>query len=66
MTNIFVHDKLPTSTLLELKVGDLISNGHDISGHIEKIEISETDEFLMFRFVLPAGEITVRKLKQVC
>ncbi|WP_156131526.1 hypothetical protein [Pedobacter kyungheensis] len=66
MTNIFVHDKLPTSTLLELKVGDAISNNHDLSGNIEKIEISETDEFLMFRFVLPAGEIIVRKLKQVC
>jgi len=66
MTNTFVHDKLPTSTLLELKVGDLISNNQDLSGNIEKIEISETDEFLMFRFVLAGGEIAVRKLKQVC
>ncbi|MBO9674862.1 MAG: hypothetical protein J7577_15550 [Sphingobacteriaceae bacterium] len=66
MTHVFVHDKLPTSTLLELKLGDLIHNDQDLSGTIEKIEISETDEFLMFRFILPGGEIEVRKLKQVC
>jgi len=66
MASIFVSDKLPTSTLLELKVGDLISNNQDLSGTIQKIEIGETDEFLMFRFVLADGEIEVRKLKQVC
>lgn len=60
-----VSDKLPTSTLLELKVGDEIRNDQ-VSGIIEKIEISETDEFLMFRFILASGEIEVRKLKQVC
>ncbi|MEH3112518.1 hypothetical protein [Pedobacter terrae] len=63
---MLLSDKLPTSTLLELKVGDEIINGHGLSGIIEKIEISETDEFLSFRFVLAHGEIEVRKLKQIC
>ncbi|MFF5384265.1 hypothetical protein [Pedobacter suwonensis] len=63
---MLLSDKLPTSILLELKVGDEISNDHGLSGIIEKMEISETDEFLMFLFVLPKGEIEVRKLKQVC
>ncbi|GGH04522.1 hypothetical protein [Pedobacter zeae] len=66
MASIFVSDKLPTSTLLELKVGDLINNNQDLSGTIQKIKISETDEFLMFCFVLAHGEIEVKKLKQVC
>lgn len=62
---IAVNDQLPTSMLLELKIGDVISNGNQ-SGIIQNVEISETDEFLMFRFVLAHGEIEVRKLKQVC
>ena len=60
-----LSDSLPTSTLLELKAGDAITNGNQ-SGIIQNVEISETDEFLMFRFVLAHGEIEVRKLKQVC
>jgi len=63
---IIVNDKLPTSTLLELKTGDLIATENNQSGAIEHIEISETDEFLMFCFLLTEGEINVRKLKQVC
>ncbi|WP_175633363.1 hypothetical protein [Pedobacter ghigonis] len=61
-----VNDKLPTSTLLELKTGDVIATENNQSGTIEHIEITETDEFLMFRFQLAEGEINVRKLKQVC
>jgi len=63
---MLLNNKLPTSTLLDLKVGDEISNDHGLNGIIEKIEISETDEFLSFRFILANGEIEVRKLKQVC
>ncbi len=63
---IIVNDKLPTSTLLELKNGDAITNENNQSGVIDNIEITETDEFLMFRFMLTEGEINVRKLKQVC
>ncbi|RQO68416.1 hypothetical protein DBR40_19410 [Pedobacter sp. KBW01] len=63
---ITVNNQLPTSTLLELKTGDAIKNENNQSGVIELIEITETDEFLMFRFVLTEGEISVRKLKQVC
>ncbi|MGN7990412.1 hypothetical protein ACTJKC_23950 [Pedobacter sp. 22226] len=62
---IAVNDQLPTSTLLELKVGDTITSGNQ-SGIIQKVEISETDEFLMFLFQLESNHIMVRKLKQVC
>jgi len=65
MSNIFVDEKMPTSTLLELKAGDAINNNH-LAGVIKQIDITETDEFLMFRFVLAQGEIEVRKLKLVC
>lgn len=63
---ITLNDKLPTSTLLELKVGDNVGNENNLSGLIEKIEITETDEFLMFLFKLEHGDIVVKKLKQVC
>lgn len=61
-----INDNLPTSTLLELKVGDEITNGNDQSGTIKNIEISETDEFLMFLFQLEGSHIIVKKLKQIC
>jgi hypothetical protein len=63
---ITVNDSLPTSTLLELKAGDEITDGNNQSGNIKSIEISETDEFLMFLFQLESDHIIVRKLKQVC
>jgi hypothetical protein len=63
---ITVNDSLPTSTLLELKVGDEISDGKYQSGTIKSIEISETDEFLMFLFQLESKHIIVKKLKQIC
>jgi len=63
---ITVNDSLPTSTLLELKVGDMISNSNDLSGPIKNIEISETDEFLLFIFQLEGRHIIIKKLKQVC
>ena len=63
---ITVNDSLPTSTLLELKVGDMISNSNDPSGPIKNIEISETDEFLLFIFQLEGRHIIIKKLKQVC
>jgi len=63
---ITVNDNLPTSTLLELKVGDEITDDKDKSGAIKSIEISETDEFLMFLFHLESKHIVIKKLKQVC
>jgi len=63
---ITVNDSLPTSTLLELKVGDMISNSDDLSGTMKNIEISETDEFLLFIFQLEGRHIIIKKLKQVC
>ncbi|TCD28248.1 hypothetical protein EZ456_06050 [Pedobacter psychrodurus] len=61
-----INDNLPTSTLLELKVGDEITDGNNQSGTIKSIEISETDEFLMFLFQLEGSHNIVKKLKQVC
>ncbi len=63
---ISVNDRLPTSTLLELKVGDEITDENNLSGKILNIEISETDEFLMFLFQLESKHIIIKKLKQVC
>jgi len=61
-----ISNDLPTSTLLELKVGDEITDGNTQSGTIKNIEISETDEFLMFLFQLEGSHIIIKKLKQVC
>lgn len=61
-----ISNDLPTSTLLELKVGDEITDGNTQSGTIKNIEISETDEFLMFLFQLEGSHIIVKKLKQIC
>ncbi|MGQ7856331.1 hypothetical protein ACUN24_19015 [Pedobacter sp. WC2501] len=63
---IAVNDSLPTSTLLEIKVGEVITDGKGQSGAVKSIEISETDEFLMFLFQLEDNHIIVKKLKQVC
>ncbi|RBQ03118.1 hypothetical protein [Pedobacter miscanthi] len=63
---ITVNDQLPTSTLLELKIGEDITDGNTLSGKISAIEISETDEFLMFLFQLENSHMIIRKLKQVC
>jgi len=61
-----INDNLPTSALLDLKAGDEITNGNDRFGTIKNIEISETDEFLMFLFQLESSHIIVKKLKQIC
>jgi hypothetical protein len=61
-----INDNLPTSTLLEIKVGEVITDGRGQSGTVKSIEISETDEFLMFLFQLEDSHIIVKKLKQVC
>ena len=61
-----INDHLPTSTLLEIKVGEVITDGKGQSGTVKSIEISETDEFLMFLFQLEDSYIIIKKLKQVC
>jgi hypothetical protein len=61
-----INDNLPTSTLLEIKVGEVITDGKGQSGTVKSIEISETDEFLMFLFQLETSNIIIKKLKQVC
>jgi len=61
-----INDNLPTSTLLEIKIGEVITDGKGQSGTVKSIEISETDEFLMFLFLIEGSHIIIKKLKQVC
>ncbi|WP_293788199.1 hypothetical protein [uncultured Pedobacter sp.] len=61
-----LSDKLPTSTLLELKAGDEIKTADGQTDTIKSIHISETDEFLMFLFQLEGNHVVVKKLRQVC
>jgi len=63
---IFVDNKTPTSSLLDVKQGDNIDNGQ-ISGSVKDISIQETDEYLMFLFLLENNqEIVIKKIRQVC
>ncbi|PWS33153.1 hypothetical protein [Pedobacter paludis] len=63
---IIVDENVPTSNLLEIKVGDQINN-EGKSGAVEIINLHETDEYLLFLFGLTNGlEIEIKKLKQVC
>jgi len=62
-----LNDNIPTSTLLEIKVGDTISDDSGLSGVVVNIAIQETDEFLMLIFGLQeGGMIKAKKLRQVC
>lgn len=64
---IIVNNQLPTSTLLEIKISNEITDDNGIFGVVEDIDIQETDEYLQFFFKLDSGaQIAVRKLKQVC
>ncbi|MDY0904102.1 hypothetical protein [Pedobacter sp. CFBP9032] len=64
---ILVNDNLPTSMLLDIKVGDTILNDKGLSGVVVNIAIQETDDFLMLIFGLQeGGQITTKKLRQVC
>ena len=63
---ILVNDNLPTSMLLDIKVGDTILNDKGLSGVVVNIAIQETDDFLMLIFGLQeGGQITTKKLCQV-
>lgn len=62
-----INDMVPTSTLLEIKVGDTINNDNGLSGVVVNIAIQETDDFLKLIFGLQeGGEIITKKLRQVC
>jgi len=61
---ITVHDSLPTSTLLEVKVGEVITDGKGQSGTVISIEISETDEFLMFLSNWKVATLLLRSLSR--
>ncbi len=64
---ILINDNLPTSTLLEIKVGDTIVDDKGLSGIVVNIAIQETDDFLMLIFGLQeGGQIITKKLRQVC
>jgi len=63
---MIVNNTLPTSTLLDVKIGDYLES-ENLSGEVSEIDIQETDEYLMFLFLLDnSKEIIVRKLKQIC
>ncbi|WP_316805613.1 hypothetical protein [Pedobacter nototheniae] len=64
---MIVNSKLPTSTLLEVKVNDKINDEKGTSGTVKDILIQETDEYLLFLFTLSDGQlITVKKVKNIC
>lgn len=64
---IAVNDNIPTSTLLDIKIGDEIIESSGLSGVVVNIAIKETDDYLQLIFGLQeGGEITAKKLRQVC
>ena len=64
---ILINDNLPTSTLLEIKVGDTIVDDRGLSGIVVNIATQVTDDFLMLIFGLQeGGQIITKKLRQVC
>jgi len=64
---ISINKNLPTSDLLDVKVGDEVDNGAGKEGQVSVIHVTETDEYLQFLFGLENGqEIEIRKLKQIC
>ncbi|KLT63792.1 hypothetical protein [Pedobacter sp. BMA] len=63
---MLLNDNIPTSLLLDVKPGDEITSA-EISGVVHKIEIQETDDFLLFIFILEdKQELAIKKLRQVC
>ncbi|WP_443947485.1 hypothetical protein ACJVDH_10285 [Pedobacter sp. AW1-32] len=64
---ILLNNDLPTSTLLEIKTGQMIELPNNIFGKVDQIEIQENDQFLLFIFTLSSGQIAeIRKMKQIC
>jgi len=64
---IKIDEHTPTSDLLSLKEGALIENDKGISGIIQNINISVTDAYWLFEFVLDDGkEIEIKKIKNLC
>ncbi|GGI24581.1 hypothetical protein [Pedobacter mendelii] len=57
----------PTSNLLEINVNDHISDGKGIDGTVNKIVITDNDEFWLFIFMLNNNkQIEIRKIKNIC
>lgn len=64
---MIVNQNLPTSTLLEVKINDKITDESGLTGTVADIQIQETDEYLLFLFKLTEGKlISVRKIKNIC
>lgn len=64
---IAINDNIPTSTLLDIKIGDEIIESSGLSGVVANIAIKETDDYLQLIFGLQeGGEIIAKKLRQVC
>jgi len=64
---ILLNNDVPTSTLLEIKKGQMIELSNNIFGKVDQIDIQETDQFLLFIFTLSSGQVAeIRKMKQIC
>ncbi|WP_316829945.1 hypothetical protein [Pedobacter aquatilis] len=64
---IKVDKNTATSTLLEVKIGSVITDGHEITGTVTEINITDTDEFWLFIFYLDEKkQIEIRKIKNIC
>ncbi|MFC3562976.1 hypothetical protein [Pedobacter jamesrossensis] len=63
---ISINKNTPTSDLLEIKVGSIVSNG-TFNGRVKDVKITDTDEFWLFIFFLEeGGQIEIRKIKNIC
>lgn len=58
---------MPTSDLLDIKIGTTITDGNEIMGCVKEIKISDTDEYWLFIFSLDNGNhIEIMKIKNIC
>ncbi|GAA3952762.1 hypothetical protein GCM10022246_03770 [Pedobacter ginsengiterrae] len=63
---ISIDKNTPTSNLLNVKVGSIITD-NILSGTVKDIQITDTDEFWLFIFYLEEGnQIEIKKIKNIC
>ncbi|MGA9650783.1 MULTISPECIES: hypothetical protein [Pedobacter] len=63
---ISIDKNTPTSNLLNVKVGSIITD-NILRGTVKDIQITDTDEFWLFIFYLEEGnQIEIKKIKNIC
>jgi len=63
---ISIDKNIPTSNLLNVKVGSIITD-NILRGTVKDIQITDTDEFWLFIFYLEEGnQIEIKKIKNIC